>query len=137
MSERKLRIAIAVTSAIGIAISAYLTYIHYAEISPICTVGGSCEKVQSSSYAMVIGLPVAVVGLGGDILILLSALLRTQIARYAGFMLALIGFGFTIYLTYLELFVIHAICQWCVAHAVVITALLVLTAIRFFKEPQA
>jgi vitamin K epoxide reductase family protein len=64
-----------------------------------------------------------------------SVAARGELARAAGFATALVGFGFSAYLTYRELFTIHAICQWCVASAVLMTALVVLTGVRFLREP--
>ncbi len=55
-------------------------------------------------------------------MLLACALLRGDIARIAGFATALVGFGYSLYLTYLELFTIDAICQWCVASAVLMTS---------------
>ena len=62
--------------------------------------------------------------------------MRGELGRVAGFAIALIGFGFSMYLTYRELFTIKAICQWCVSSAVLMTVLAVLTAIRALRyEP--
>ena len=73
------------------------------------------------------------IGIAGYVGLLVAALARGDAARFGGLMLALVGFGFSAYLTYLELFVIDAICQWCVASAVLMTALLALAAFRAFR----
>ena len=126
MTERRLKPAIAALAVAGIAIAAYLTYVHYADTEAVCVAGGgSCTKVQESEYAELLGIPVAVLGLIGYVLILLSVWVRGDAGRLAGAVLALAGFGFSAYLTYRELFTIDAICQWCVASAVVMTALAV------------
>ena len=131
MTERRLRPAIAALAVAGLAIAAYLTYVHYADTTTVCVAGGgSCEKVQDSEYADLIGIPVALLGLIGYALILGSVWVRGDAGRLAGTVLALSGFGFSAYLTYRELFTIEAICQWCVASAVVMTALAVLTVWR-------
>ena len=57
-------------------------------------------------------------------------LLPGDLGRFAAASLALIGFGFRVYLTYLELEVIDAVCQWCVASAIVVTAILALSVVR-------
>jgi uncharacterized membrane protein len=75
-------------------------------------------------------VPVAVLGLGGYLAILGSLLVRGEAGRAAGACLALAGFGFSAYLTYRELFTIKAVCQWCVASAILMTLLAVLTTIR-------
>jgi uncharacterized membrane protein len=86
--------------------------------------------VQASRWAKLDGIPVAVLGLGGYIAILASRAVRGEAGRHVSFALALMGFGFSAYLTYRELFTIHAICQWCVASAILMTVLSVLTLIR-------
>jgi uncharacterized membrane protein len=132
--ERKLAIAIGAISIVGIAVATYLTYVHYAGIEPICAAGGGgCEKVQTSEYADLLGIPVAVLGLAGYIAILGSLALPGDLGRIAGAVLALSGFGFSMYLTYREIFTIEAICQWCVGSAVLMTALAILTVVRLLK----
>jgi uncharacterized membrane protein len=135
--DRRLHVAVIVLSVIGLGIAAYLTYVHYTGLKVACTNTG-CETVQSSVYAKVSGVPVPVLGLVGYAAILGSAvLLRGDLGRVAGFGLALVGFLFSAYLTYRELFTIHAICEWCVSSAVVMTVLLILTGIRTVRgEPE-
>jgi uncharacterized membrane protein len=82
-------------------------------------------------------VPVSLLGLIGYIVILLSLLIRTEAGRGFTFLVAAIGFGFSMYLTYRELFTIKAICQWCVGSAVFMTALLILTGIRFLRADAA
>jgi uncharacterized membrane protein len=135
MSGPHLRTAIVAASLLGVGISGYLTYVHYAGIEPICASSGGCEKVQNSRYAELAGVPVALLGLIGYLAILTTALLRSDTARLAGSFLALAGLGFSIYLTYLELFEIDAICQWCVASAVVMAALAALTVVSALHAP--
>jgi uncharacterized membrane protein len=132
VSERRLRLAALVLALAGIGVAAYLTYVHYAGLQPFCA-GGShgCERVQSSSYASVGGIPVALLGLVGYVGIAVALVAPGERARLAAAALVVSGFGFSAYLTYLELFVIDAICQWCVASAVLLTLLCVLTVWRF------
>jgi uncharacterized membrane protein len=131
----RLRAAILALSALGIALAAYLTYVHYADLKPFCVSGsGGCEKVQSSGPSRLAGIPVALLGLIGYTAIFATALARTEAARTATALLALSGFGFSAYLTYQELFVIDAVCQWCVASAVLMTALAVLTTARLLAD---
>ena len=140
MTERGLQVIIAALSALGAAVAGYLVYVHYAGLSPMCVAGGGCEVVQSSKYATPLGVPVALLGLAGYLLIGASALTRHDAARLGGLCLAVAGFGFSLYLTYLELFVIHAICQWCVASAIIMTMLLAVCARRFaaaLNDPPA
>jgi uncharacterized membrane protein len=135
VSDRRLRVAAFVLTLAGIGVAAYLTYVHYAGLQPFCA-GGShgCERVQSSSYASVGGLPVALLGLAGYVAIAAALVAPGERARVAATALAVTGFGFSAYLTYLELFVIDAICQWCVASAVILTLLTVVTVWRLLVD---
>jgi uncharacterized membrane protein len=121
-------------TVIGLGIASYLTYVHYAEIKPLCTAGDSCIKVQSSIYSKLAGVPVALMGLIGYIAILGSLLVpENENSRLATMALTLIGFGFSAYLTYRELFSIHAICEWCASSAVILTVLTCLSLWRFLR----
>jgi uncharacterized membrane protein len=133
-SERSLRIAIAVLALIGIGVATYIAVVEGGGGTPKCVIGGGgCETVAQSRYAHLAGINVAVIGIVGYVLILASAAVPGEPGRFGGFVTAMIGFGFSLYLTYLELFVIDAICQWCVASAVVMTLLLVSTATRALR----
>lgn len=139
MTDRRLHVAALVVALLGIAVAGYLTYVHSAGLQPFCAGGGhGCERVQSSSYATLAGIPVAVLGLGGYLAIAAALLVPSEGARLAAAGLAVSGAGFSAYLTYLELFVIDAICQWCVASAVLLTLLAVLTVWRLLlAEPPS
>lgn len=135
--QDRLRVAMAGLALLGIAIAGYLTWVHYAGLKPVClSGGGGCEKVQSSQYADVAGIPVALLGLIGYIGILASLWLRGEVGLTLGVLLTLIGLGFSAYLTYRELFTIDAICQWCVASAVVMTILTGLALVRFLRPGE-
>jgi uncharacterized membrane protein len=138
--ERRLALWIGAIALLGVAVAAYLVYVHYAGIKPICAAGGDggCEKVQTSDYADLAGIPVAVLGLIGYLAILGTLFLRGDLGRLSGAAIALSGFGFSMYLTYRELFTIEAICQWCVGSAVLMTLLAILTVVRLLKaEPDS
>jgi uncharacterized membrane protein len=89
--------------------------------------------VAKSAYSDLAGINVAVIGIAGYAALLGAAVIGGDAARFGGLLLALVGFGFSLYLTYLELFVIDAICQWCVASAALMTLLLALNAFRAFR----
>ncbi len=130
-AEGTLRKAAVFVAAFGIGVATYITIADAGGGAPVCLAGGSgCQTVASSSYSHLLGINVAVLGIAGYVLLLLTALLRGDGARMAGFALALGGFGFSVYLTYLELFTIHAICQWCVTSAALMTLLFGLNAVR-------
>src|SRR5919112_6272596 len=119
------RVVLGALAIIGLLISGYLSWVHYIGVAPVCVgESGGCETVQTSSYATIFGVPVAVMGLVGYSGLLFSALLRGEAGVYLAFLVALVGALFSAYLTYLEVFVIHAICEWCVASAEVMVAAL-------------
>ena len=124
----------------GIAVSAYLTLVHFRDDLLVCAVGG-CHTVQKSPYAELEGVPVAVLGLGMFVAIVLLGLARqmrpdwSETVTLATFGLALAGTVFTIYLTYLELIVIHAVCQWCVLTALLAWALLIVEGVFVLESP--
>jgi uncharacterized membrane protein len=129
--EETLQRAAAAVAAIGIGVATYITIADSGGGAPACLAGGGgCETVASSVYSHLAGVNVAVFGIAGYVLLLGAALLRGDTARFAGFAMSLVGFGFSAYLTYLELFVIDAICQWCVSSAALMTILFALNATR-------
>ena len=136
MADRALHRALIVLALVGIGIAGYLTYVHYEGLQPICAINEGCEKVQSSRYAKVGGVPVPLIGLIGYLAIFASLLVRGELARLATAGMAIGGFAFSVYLTSLELFEIHAICQWCVGSAIVMTSIAVLATIRALRAPE-
>lgn len=135
MTDRRLRVAGIVMAVLGLGVAGYLTYIHYAGIEPLCNIAHGCVKVQTSEYAELAGIPVAVLGLGGYVAILFALILDGESGRMAAALFALVGFGFSAYLTYRELFTIDAICQWCVVSAILMTGLAVITVWRMLSIP--
>jgi uncharacterized membrane protein len=130
-SERTLRMVATFVAVLGIGVATYITIADSSGGAPACLAGGGgCETVASSSYSHLLGVNIAVFGIFAYLLLLASALLRGDVARLAGFGVSLGGFGFSVYLTYLELFKIEAICQWCVSSAVLMTVLFGLNAVR-------
>ena len=138
MSARTLRITLTVLTVIGLGVASYLTYVHYSGIKPVCTAGGSCLKVQTSVYSKLAGVPVALIGLLGYIAILGSLLVReSENSRFATMAFMLVGFGFSAYLTYRELFTIHAVCEWCASSAGIMTVMMCLSVWRFLRSEPA
>jgi uncharacterized membrane protein len=129
------RAAVAVLAALGLAVAVYLTVVHYAHTSPICTTGG-CEKVQHSSYSMLHGVPVALLGAIAYACVLLTAAVRGVPSAAAGALIALVGVGFSGYLLWAQLARIHAICQWCVGNDVLAALLAVACIVRLATEPD-
>ena len=130
MSGRLLRGTSTTLTLGGVGIAGYLTYVHYAGLHPICGISHGCETVQTSSYAFLAGVPVALLGLITYLVILITLRTPGYNALLTGYVLTLIGFGFSLYLTYREVFTIHAICSWCVSSAIVFTLLAAVHTIR-------
>ena len=131
MSDRALRLTAAIVALAGIAVAGYLSWAHYAHSAVVCIAGGGCETVQESDYAAIAGVPVAVLGLIAYAVILALIAWDAPIARLSAATIALMGLLFGAYLLALQLFVIDAICVWCLANDVLIApALAVLTALR-------
>ena len=132
-SERVLRAVAGVLAVVGIGVATYIAVVESGGGAPQCLAGGhGCETVANSHYSHIAGVNVAVFGIVGYVLLLAAALLPGDAARIGGLAVALVGFGFSAYLTYLEVFVIDAICQWCVASAVLMTLLFATSALRAF-----
>lgn len=130
--ERILRITAAVLSLIGVAIAGYVVItVEIMDQIPQCVGGGGgCAAVEHSSYSRIAGVHVATLGLIGYTTILATTIWRGDTARVAAFFLSLFGFGFSLYLTYLELWEILAICQWCVSSAIAMTMIFVVNCCR-------
>ena len=122
--DRTLRAALGSLASLGLLVSAYLTWVHFAGLEPVCAAGShGCQTVRASRYATVLSVPVAVLGLAGEA------------GAYLGFLVALVGTLFSAYLTYLEVFVIGAVCQWCVASVAIMASALACAALRIPSQP--
>jgi uncharacterized membrane protein len=131
VSDKDLRLLLAALSAAGLLISAYLTWSYLRGVVPACVGDSSgCEAVQTSRYSAILGVPVAALGLAGYAGLLTSALLKGEGWVFFGLFVALVGVLFSGYLTWLELSVIRAICQWCVTSALLMVGSLLLAALR-------
>jgi uncharacterized membrane protein len=135
VSDRALRGTGLVLAVLGVAVAGYLVYVHYAGIDPVCNIAHGCHKVQTSQYADLAGVPVALLGLVGYVILLGALLAPGEPARMLAALVALVGFGFSAYLTYRELFTIDAICQWCVASAILMTGLAIVCTWRLLRTP--
>ena len=119
---------------IGLGVAGYLAYVETRQVAAVCGPVGDCNAVQASPYARLFGvLPVGVLGALGYVALLAAWLWGrygrgrlAELAPLAVFAIALFGVLFSLYLTYLEPFVIQAVCAWCLTSAVIMTALLLL-----------
>ena len=122
-------IAAAIVSLIGLADAIYLTVEHVTGQSVRCTIVAGCSEVLSSQYAVVKGVPLAAIGAAAYFTVFSLATLAAFGYRFAGTLLTvlvLLMFLFSLWLFYLQAFVIHAFCQFCLLSAAVTTALTVL-----------
>lgn len=129
MTDRRLRETVAVLSAIGAGVAAYLTITHLTN-TPLSCVTGGCETVQHSRYSELGGVPIAALGLACYVALAASAASRTELARIGAAVLALAGFAFALYLVYVQAFVLDAYCQWCLTSDGVLALLVPATLLR-------
>lgn len=116
---------------LGLGVAGYLAYVESAQVQAVCGPVGDCNTVQQSKYARLFGvLPIGVLGMTGFIAILITTMIqRTSSGRQSAYaalaILAMTTFGvlFSIYLTFLEPFVIGATCAWCLTSAIIMTIL--------------
>jgi uncharacterized membrane protein len=128
--EGALRVALAVIAVIGLGVATYLTVARFSGGDVACVVGGGCETVQNSEYSTLLGIPVPVLGLFGYAGFLVSAAVPGPPGRALGLFTAIVGFGFSAWLTAVEAFILEAWCTWCVISAVLVTIATVLCIAR-------
>lgn len=119
----------------GLVVSTYLLTVHWGWWSAVCLGVGDCELVNTSRYSEFLGVPVALFGMGAYAALLALAVavargFQSEWARRGLFALAAVGVAFSIYLTYIELFILHEICPWCVLSALIVTGIAVLAALE-------
>ncbi len=138
---RKILIALSVA---GLLDSVYLAWIKIFERGA-CSLSTGCEVVNTSQYASIAGIPIALLGASAYVMMLAVLLLeaRNDFFDFNGalivFGLSLVGVLYSAYLTYLELYVIHAICPFCVGSAIILILMLILSVLRLqhgLGEPQ-
>jgi len=119
----------------GLGIATYLTVVHYSGGDPVCAVAHGCATVQQSDYAALAGVPVALLGVLGYLGLLAALIVDGENGRSAAAFLALGGLGFSVWLTYVEVGILDAICIWCVGSAICMALLAALTSFRFVRGP--
>ena len=140
----KYRMATAVMSLVGMFVAAYLYLYKIGKIGALACGTGGCEAVQASEWARFLGVEVSLIGMVGYLAMFLVAVVGLQglssTRRAVPVLLVIMsgtGVAFTIYLTALELFVIHAICRWCVGSAIIITLVFVSALLDLLRGPAA
>jgi uncharacterized membrane protein len=128
------RMLVALVALAGVFVALYLTLYKLGYIGTLACAVGSCETVQTSKWATFLGFPVGGWGVAYYLGVLALALVGlggryADSRRLSDILVGVTGFGllFSLWLTYLELFVIHAICQWCVVSAILATILFILS----------
>lgn len=125
-------------SIIGAGIAGYLTYVHFDESVLVCTASGGCHTVQQSDYATIGPIPIALLGLGMFLaLIALSLVRMLNWSIMSADTATMISWGMTLsailyyaYLVYVEIFVLEAICQWCVATTAITVVIFAIESFR-------
>ena len=127
-------VAFSLLAIAGFGIALYLTIVRFSGAAIYCTMGDGCEMVNSSKYAKLGPFPVALLGtlfyVGLLELGIVALLWRFQWVAPLALAATLFGLGFSLYLTYIELAVLHAICMWCVASLAVMSALTLIAALQ-------
>jgi len=131
-------------SLLGIGVSGYLVVKRFTGGGLACTRWAQCDVVNNSLYSKIYGVPVSALGLVGYSALLAVAVAalvlvgrRQRLALGLGFLMALGGFGFSLYLTYVEVYIIEALCSWCVTSAVLITLLTAVNGIGLWRSGPA
>lgn len=135
MTDRGLRAALLALCFAGASVAGYLLSARWGSTELLCSTGG-CETVQRSSYAELFGVPVALAGLVGYLLIGATAFAAGPLARALGAALALGGLGFSGYLLVIQLAVVDAVCDWCLASDAIATVVAGLALLRL-RQPTA
>jgi len=141
--DKKLRIGSAVVSLIGFLDSLYLSWLEFTHREAFCGGSGDCETVANSPYSDIAGIPIAVLGIGAY-LVILGLLYLEQRGEFWReytpliiFGISLVGVIYSIYLTYIEIAVIYAICPYCVLSAIAMLLIFVMSIARLtIKAPS-
>jgi len=132
-------LAMSILSIGGLAIAGYLLGVRLLGEAPACGIVQGCETVAASEYATMFGLPVALYGVGFSVVLAAACLAwwrrSDRRALYVAYGLGLAGILVVLYLTYLELFVIHAVCIWCVTYGITIVTGWLVAAVAALRSP--
>jgi uncharacterized membrane protein len=136
--------AIPLLALLGLGIATYLAYVEISHVEAVCGPVGECNIVQSSSYAQILGIPIAGLGVLNYLAIVVLWIGQKnsvkQVANLSALgLLGLTLFGtlFSIYLTWLEIFAIRAVCAWCLSSAVITTILMLLVVVAVTTKPSS
>jgi uncharacterized membrane protein len=140
--DKRLRQFMTGLAIVGLLVSIYMTIYKVTNNEAMCIGSGACSTVNASRYSEVNGIPVALIGVGGYAAILALLFLEPRNAFLqengimALFAISLVGFLFTLYLIYAEIFFIKALCPFCLASQIVMTIIFILSVVRLIRQPQ-
>ena len=144
--DSNLRTASIVLAALGLLDSVYLVWVKYTGAYALCGPIGNCESVNSSQYSEIFGIPIALLGAGAYAVMMVLLIVEhlgqvwAEFGPMIVFGMSLIGFLYSIYLTYIEVAILKAICPYCAISAIILFVLLILSGIRLsisLGEPDA
>ncbi len=120
-------------AVLGLGITGYLSWERLTGGAPACVIGGGCGAVQASEYAAIFGISLSYLGFITYAVMLASALLPGFAGRLLGLITSVGGVLFSLWLLYAELFLIEAICPWCLASLVVMLLALAVAIMRIVR----
>ncbi len=137
-----LRLMGLVLIALGLIVTVYLSYVKLTDVPMACVAGGAfdCETVQNSAYSRVFGIPIAWLGLATYLLLGLLLLLEDRLSflqEYSViivFGIALFAFLYSVFLVYVQVAILQALCPWCLAHEIIMTLFFAIASIRLWKS---
>lgn len=136
-----LPVAFLIVSAFGFADATYLTTQHYLGLPVACSILEGCEQVTTSPYSLIFGIPIALLGslFYLTILILSVIYLDSKKIKFLNLITKITPFGFlaSLYFVYLQVFVIKAICLWCMGSAITSTLLFIFSLVFLLRRPDA
>ena len=129
-----------ILAVLGLAVSIYMTIYKVTSNDALCLGSGDCSTVNASRYSEIYGFPVASVGIAGYLAILLTHYFERRDSFFKNngpmlvFGMALAGFLFTVYLMYVEIAIIKALCPFCIASQVMMTIIFIISTIRLARQ---
>ena len=138
--DKKLYLSSIIFSVVGLLVSIYMSIYKFSNNNAMCLGSGDCATVNASRFSEIYGIPVAFFGVFGFVAIILVHFLEKRIKLFEQqgtlmiFGMGLFGFIFVLYLTYVELYVIHAICPFCVATAIAMVLVFIIAIIRLVRN---
>ncbi len=134
-------IILAVLDIVGLTVASYLSIVELSGGVPVCGPLHGCETVATSPYSRIGGIPVAVFGVGLSLILLTAAIgwYRTGDGRLLAvhYAFSLVGVTFELYFTYLQLFVIDAVCVWCATYGISLILRFVIALIAWLRRDKA